>query len=250
MVLRSHPVRRAISRMVIPLPFNAWMSTSSLRINIKERAFLKNSCVVRDHQFRGKATLRGESTRGGDFRRAEVGRFDERDQHGLILTAEMEYYRLPKLHMPTTTNCQVLTASTVGAAAGARRVVPDTSAWSLRNVRQVEVFGGIKGMIMCRPRAGAVNRRDRIKDRAIRSAIVSREESADRHPRSGHGSWRSSLIHCREPCLDSSDGLGGDVQGDWQSPKGRPRPALGVQYVQFLYASANGPDEPFPPNNS
>ncbi|MFB9817825.1 hypothetical protein, partial [Paeniglutamicibacter sulfureus] len=54
-------------RMLIPLLFNAWMSTFSLRVKIEKRAFLKNWCVVRDHQFRGRPALMGGSTRGGEF---------------------------------------------------------------------------------------------------------------------------------------------------------------------------------------
>jgi hypothetical protein len=36
------PVRRAISLMLIPFPFNAWISTSSLRVIMEVRAFLEN----------------------------------------------------------------------------------------------------------------------------------------------------------------------------------------------------------------
>ena len=41
----AHPAeypQRALSLMVIPFPFNAWMSTSSLRVIMEVRAFLEN----------------------------------------------------------------------------------------------------------------------------------------------------------------------------------------------------------------
>ena len=67
MVLRSWFVRRAISLIVIPCRYRAWMSTLLLSESMRNRASL-GRCVVRDHQHPGRPASRGGATQSGEIR--------------------------------------------------------------------------------------------------------------------------------------------------------------------------------------
>ncbi|MFC5122109.1 hypothetical protein ACFPRL_32250 [Pseudoclavibacter helvolus] len=67
MVLRSWLVRRAISLIVIPCRFRAWMSTLLLSESMRTGPS-SGWCVVRDHQHRGRPASCGGATQSGEFR--------------------------------------------------------------------------------------------------------------------------------------------------------------------------------------